>query len=123
MPLTHSDSRFPMTRKDCVSFAARVLTTAGRISIIHSDRAFQEMDTVVIFDEVFAPWEQIVLYRDIQRCNEAYARRGAVVHMTHQVVVKNIAKCEFMLGLASPMVNSIGAEVFQHMHEKLAEIW
>jgi 4-hydroxyphenylacetate 3-monooxygenase len=43
--------------------------------------------------------------------------------MTHQVIVKNIAKCEFMLGLASLMVNSIGAEIFQHIHEKLAELW
>jgi 4-hydroxyphenylacetate 3-monooxygenase len=43
--------------------------------------------------------------------------------MTHQVVVKNIAKCEFMVGLASLMVNAIGAEVFQHIHEKLAELW
>jgi 4-hydroxyphenylacetate 3-monooxygenase len=43
--------------------------------------------------------------------------------MTHQVVVKNIAKCEFLLGLASLMVNAIGTEVFQHIQEKLAEIW
>ena len=75
------------------------------------------------FDDVFVPWENVVLYRDIKRCNEAYSRTGAVVHMTHQVVVKNIAKCEFMLGLAYLMVNSIGAEIFQHIQEKLAEIW
>ncbi len=84
---------------------------------------FEEMDAVVIFDDVFVPWEQILLYRDIKRCNEAYSRTGAVVHMTHQVVVKNIAKCEFMLGLASLLVNSIGAEIFQHIQEKLAELW
>jgi 4-hydroxyphenylacetate 3-monooxygenase len=84
---------------------------------------FEEMDAVVVFDDVFVPWERIFLYKDIARCNEAYARTGAIVHMTHQVVVKNIAKSEFMLGLASLMVNSIGAEIFQHIHEKLAEIW
>ena len=84
---------------------------------------FEEMDAVVIFDDVFVPWEKVVLYRDVIRCNEAYARTGAVVHMTHQVVVKNIAKSEFILGLASMLVNSIGAEVFQHIHEKLAELW
>ena len=43
--------------------------------------------------------------------------------MTHQVVVKNIAKTEFLLGLASLLVNSIGAEIFQHIQDKLAEIW
>jgi 4-hydroxyphenylacetate 3-monooxygenase len=84
---------------------------------------FEEMDAVVVFDDVFVPWENVVLYRDVIKCNQAYARTGAVAHMTHQVVIKNIAKAEFMMGLASSMVNSIGVESFQHIHEKLAEIW
>jgi 4-hydroxyphenylacetate 3-monooxygenase len=81
------------------------------------------MDAVVVFDDVFVPWESVFLYRDVIKCNQAYARTGALAHMTHQVVVKNIAKCEFILGLASLLVNSIGAEIFQHIHEKLAELW
>ncbi len=84
---------------------------------------FEEMDAVVVFDDVFVPWENVLLYRDVERCNQAYARTGAVVHMTHQVIVKNIAKCEFMLGLAHLLVDAIGAEVFQHIQEKLAELW
>jgi 4-hydroxyphenylacetate 3-monooxygenase len=84
---------------------------------------FDEMDAVVVFDDVFVPWENVLLYRDIARCNQAYARTGAVVHMTHQVVVKNVAKAEFMLGLAHLLADSIGAEGFQHIQEKLAELW
>jgi 4-hydroxyphenylacetate 3-monooxygenase len=84
---------------------------------------FEEMDAVVIFDDVFVPWENVFLHRDIQRCNQVYARTGALAHMTHQVVVKNIAKCEFMLGLAALLVSALGAEVFQHIQEKLAEMW
>ena len=84
---------------------------------------FEEMDAVVVFDDVFVPWERVFLYRDVTRCNQAYVRTGAIVHMTHQVVVKNIAKCEFILGLAHLLVNAIGAEVFQHIQEKLAELW
>ncbi len=84
---------------------------------------FEEMDAVVVFDDVFVPWERVLLYRDVERCNQAYARTGAIVHMTHQVVVKNIAKCEFMLGLASLPVSAIGVEIFQHIQEKLAELW
>jgi 4-hydroxyphenylacetate 3-monooxygenase len=37
--------------------------------------------------------------------------------------VKNVAKCEFMLGLAASLVDAIGVEGFQHIQEKLAEIW
>jgi 4-hydroxyphenylacetate 3-monooxygenase len=81
------------------------------------------MDAVVVFDDVLVPWENVLLYRNVEHCNQAYARTGAVVHMAHQVVVKNIAKCEFLLGLASLLVDSIGVETFQHIQEKLAEIW
>jgi 4-hydroxyphenylacetate 3-monooxygenase len=84
---------------------------------------FEEMDAVVVFDDVFVPWENVFLHRDVERCNLAYARTGTVVHMSHQVVVKNIAKCEFLLGLAALMVDTIGVERFQHIQEKLAELW
>ena len=105
-------------------FICRESVDYGRSHFDHPlGSRFEEMDAVVVFDDVFVPWESVLLYRDVKRCNEAYARTGAVVHMTHQVVVKNIAKCEFLLGLASLMVSTIGAEVFQHVQEKLAEIW
>ncbi len=84
---------------------------------------FEEMDAVVIFDDVFVPWENVFLYRDVVRCNEAYARTGAIVNMSHQVVVKNIAKTEFLLGLTSLLAHMISIEGFQHIQEKLAEIW
>jgi 4-hydroxyphenylacetate 3-monooxygenase len=84
---------------------------------------FEEQDAVVIFDDVFVPWERVFLYRDVDRCNRAYAATGAVVHMSHQVLVRDIAKTEFLMGLASLMVDMIGVEKFQHIHEKLADIW
>jgi 4-hydroxyphenylacetate 3-monooxygenase len=84
---------------------------------------FEEMDAVVMFDDVHVPWENVLLYRDVERCNTAYARTGAAAGMAHQVVVKNIAKTEFLLGLAHLLVDTIGAEGFQHVQEKLAEIW
>jgi 4-hydroxyphenylacetate 3-monooxygenase len=84
---------------------------------------FEELDAVVIFDDVFVPWENVFLYRDVAACNQAYAATGAVVHMAHQVVCKNIAKSEFILGLISLMIDAIGIESFQHIHEKTAEVW
>jgi 4-hydroxyphenylacetate 3-monooxygenase len=84
---------------------------------------FEEMDAVVVFDDVHVPWENVLLYRDVDRCNAAHARTGALVGMAHQVVVKNIAKSEFVLGLASLLVDTIAVESFQHIQEKLAELW
>jgi 4-hydroxyphenylacetate 3-monooxygenase len=84
---------------------------------------FEEMDATVIFDNVKVPWENVFMYGDIPRCNGAIAATGAMVHMDYQAVGKNLVKTEFILGLASLLVNSIGAEAFQHIYEKLAEIW
>ncbi len=84
---------------------------------------FEEQDAVVIFDDVFVPWERVFMLRDVDRCNQAYAATGAVIHMSHQVVVKNIAKTEFLLGLASLMIDAIGIEKIQHVHEKVRDIW
>jgi 4-hydroxyphenylacetate 3-monooxygenase len=107
-----------------LKFICRESVDYGRSHFDHPlGSRFEEMDAVVTFDDVFVPWENVLLYRDINRCNQAYARTGAVVHMTHQVVVKNIAKSEFLLGLAHLLVDAIGAEGFQHIHEKLAELW
>ena len=105
-------------------FLCRESVDYGRSHFDHPlGSRFEEMDAVVVFDDVFVPWENVVLYGDVDLCNQAYARTGAVVHMAHQVVVKNIAKSEFVLGLAAVLVDTIAVERFQHIQEKLAEIW
>ena len=83
---------------------------------------FEEMDAVVVFDDVLVPWERVFLLGDVERCNKAFAATGAVGHMAHQVVTKNIAKAEFILGVASLMVEAIAIEQFQHVQGKIAEI-
>jgi 4-hydroxyphenylacetate 3-monooxygenase len=83
---------------------------------------FEEMDSVVIFDDVFVPWERVFLYGDPEVANGAFGASNAVLHMAHQVIEKNIVKTEFILGLVSLIIDTIGIEPFQHIHEKTAEI-
>lgn len=92
----------------------------------HVDRPlgsrFDELDAIVVFDDVVVPWERVFLKGDPERCNTVYGVTGAVVHMMHQVAIKNVAKTEFILGLACSMVELIQIDQFQHVQEKLAEI-
>jgi 4-hydroxyphenylacetate 3-monooxygenase len=107
-----------------LKFIARESFDYGRNHYDHPlGSRFEELDAVVVFDDVFVPWERVFLYKDVETCNQAYAATGAVAHMAHQVVCKNIAKTEFLLGLISLMIDSIGIESFQHIHEKTTEIW
>lgn len=84
---------------------------------------FEEMDAVAIFDNVFVPWERVFCYRDLEICALSYTATGATEHMAYQVICKNIVKTEFLLGLTLLMIDGAGLEKFQHIHEKMAEIW
>jgi len=95
----------------------------GRGPVDHPLAArFEEMDAVVIFDDVLVPWDRVFLLRDVERCSRVFAETRAVVHMAHQVVTKNVAKTEFVLGVVSLMVETIAIEQFQHVQEKVAEV-
>jgi 4-hydroxyphenylacetate 3-monooxygenase len=94
----------------------------GRSSSEHPlGSRFEEMDAIVIFDDVLVPWERVFLNARPDLCNAAFATTNAVIHMMHQVVCKNIAKAEFLLGVACLIVDAIGATEFPHVHEKISE--
>ncbi len=112
------------TNTQGLKFLVRESFDYGRSHYDHPlSSRFEELDSVVMFDDVFVPWERVMLYRDVDRCNAAYGRTGSLACMAHQVAVKNLAKTEFLMGLTSLLANSIGIEGFQHIQEKLAEIW
>ncbi len=83
---------------------------------------YEEMDAIVVFNDVVVPWNRVFALGDVNICNEAYNESNAVVHMTHQVVCKNVAKTEFILGLLQLMVETINISQYQHIHEKMSEV-
>lgn len=83
---------------------------------------FEEMDAMVIFDDVFVPNERVFLLGSPELCNAFYTETGATALMTHQVVVRTIAKSEFFLGLASEIASAIAIDGYQHIQEDLAEL-
>jgi 4-hydroxyphenylacetate 3-monooxygenase len=83
---------------------------------------FDEQDAVVIFDDVLVPWDRVFLLEDAERANTVSEATGAIVFMAHQATVREIAKAEFILGLATLMAETIGADQFPQVQEKLSEI-
>lgn len=81
---------------------------------------FEEMDAVVVFEDVLVPWERVFALEDIELCNNAYRETNAVVHMTHQVVIKNVAKTEFLLGVLTHMAETIAVDRYLHVRERIA---
>ena len=106
-----------------LKFICRESFDLGRSHFDHTLASrFEELDAVVVFDDVLVPWERVFLKGDVERCNAVHGATNAVVHMMHQVLVKNIAKTEFLLGLACSIVDTIQVDQFGHVQEKLAEI-
>jgi 4-hydroxyphenylacetate 3-monooxygenase len=83
---------------------------------------FDEQDAVVIFDDVLVPWERVFLLEDVEGANSLQEATSGIVFMAQQVIIKNIAKTEFVLGVASLIADTIGITEFQHVQEKIARI-
>jgi hypothetical protein len=61
---------------------------------------FDETDAMAIFDDGLVPWERVFIHRDAELCNGLYNRAGIMPQIMHQFSTKNLAKSEFMTGLA-----------------------
>jgi 4-hydroxyphenylacetate 3-monooxygenase len=83
---------------------------------------FDEQDAVVIFDDVLVPWDRVFLLEDVEGANTLQEATSGIVFMTQQVVVKDIAKTEFVLGVTSLIADTIGITEFQHVQEKIGKI-
>src|SRR3954451_7914028 len=69
---------------------------------------FEEMDCIVFFDNVVVPWERVFLLYDVDRLNRIPHVTHSTAHSAHQGAAKNLAKCEFVLGLALLMTQALG---------------
>ena len=83
---------------------------------------FEEMDAVAFFDNVLVPWERVFLLGDVEMCNNLQKATNRHIHSGHQVVTKNVAKCEFMLGVANLMTETLGSSQQSQVQQMIAEI-
>ena len=81
-----------------------------------------ETDAMVIFDNVLVPWERVFIYRDAEMCNGLYNRTGAMPQIMHQFSTKNLAKAEFMMGLAFAIAKATNIDQHLHVQGMLAEL-
>ncbi|HEX3861844.1 MAG TPA: 4-hydroxyphenylacetate 3-monooxygenase, oxygenase component [Stellaceae bacterium] len=83
---------------------------------------FEEMDCVVFFDDVLVPWERVFLLYDVERLNATPHVTHSTAHSAHQGAAKNLAKCEFVLGIALLMGQTLGNGHLPHTEERIGEL-
>src|SRR6195256_3380366 len=83
---------------------------------------FEEMDCIVFFDDVLVPWERVFLLYDVERLNATPHATHSTAHSAHQGAAKNLAKCEFVLGVALLMTQTLGNGHLPHTEERIGEL-
>jgi 4-hydroxyphenylacetate 3-monooxygenase len=83
---------------------------------------FEEMDCIVFFDDVLVPWERVFLLYDVDRLNATPTVTHSTAHSAMQGAAKNLAKCEFVLGLALLMTQTLGNAHLPHSEERIGQL-
>ena len=83
---------------------------------------FDEQDAVVVFDDVIVPWERVFILEDPERANRVNEGTDAIAFMAHQATVREVSKVEFVAGVVTLVAETIGADQFPQVQEKISEI-
>jgi aromatic ring hydroxylase len=81
------------------------------------------MDAVVIFDDVEIPKSRVFLDGDTVGYSEVITETGWRGHIMHQAFTRAYVKLSFALGLGHLLANTTGVVRFDHIQEKLGQIW
>jgi 4-hydroxyphenylacetate 3-monooxygenase len=71
---------------------------------------FDEVDATVVFDDVFVPWEQVFIHRDVDLVNAQFHESPSHTLANFQSLVRFTVKLEFMAGLALKLLEVHAAE-------------
>ncbi|HVA14661.1 MAG TPA: 4-hydroxyphenylacetate 3-hydroxylase family protein [Stellaceae bacterium] len=83
---------------------------------------FDENDAVIIFDNAFIPWENVLVYRDIERARRFYAASGFFNRYNLQAGTRLGVKLDFMCGLLAKGLAANGTDDFRGVQTLLGEV-
>lgn len=83
---------------------------------------YEEMDSVVVFDEVVVPWERVFYYNNEEVATSFPVKSAFHNFAMHQAITRQTIKLEFMLGIAELLVDTLNIRAYQHVQEKIAEM-
>ncbi|WP_026907300.1 4-hydroxyphenylacetate 3-monooxygenase, oxygenase component [Paucisalibacillus globulus] len=83
---------------------------------------YEEMDTIVVFDECLVPWERVFYYDNLPVSNTFATSSSFHPFSLHQAISRQIIKTEFILGVVQSIIDSINISDYLHVQEKASEI-
>jgi aromatic ring hydroxylase len=83
---------------------------------------FDENDAVVVFDEAFIPWENVLVYRDVEKATGFYPASGFMNRYTLQAGTRLAVKLDFVCGLIAKALEANGTAEFRGVQAQLGEL-
>lgn len=83
---------------------------------------FDENDSILVFDKVLVPWENVFIYGDIEKINAFFPASGFVPRFTLHGVTRLAVKLDFIAGLFSMAVEATGSKDFRGVQAAVGEV-
>ena len=81
-----------------------------------------ENDSILIFDKVLIPWENVFVYGDVDKINAFFPASGFIPRFTFQGCTRFAVKLDFIAGLLLKGVEVTGAKDFRGVQARVGEV-
>ena len=81
-----------------------------------------ENDSILVFDKVFVPYENVFAYGDIDKVNNFFPRSGFLPRFMFQGCTRLAVKLDFIAGLLLKAVEATGAKEFRGVQANVGEV-
>jgi 4-hydroxyphenylacetate 3-monooxygenase len=81
-----------------------------------------ENDSIIVFQDVFVPWENVFAYGDIEKVNNFFPRSGFLPRFMFQGCTRLAVKLDFIAGLLLKAVEATGAKDFRGVQAQVGEV-
>jgi 4-hydroxyphenylacetate 3-monooxygenase len=72
-----------------------------------------ENDSIIVFDKVLVPWENVFCYGDVDKVNKLFPRTGFLPRFMFQGCTRLAVKFDFIAGLLLKGIEATGAKDFR----------
>jgi 4-hydroxyphenylacetate 3-monooxygenase len=83
---------------------------------------FDETDSLVVFDDVFVPWEDVFIYRNIELTAGQFSATAAHVLGNTQAHIRSWAKLQFLVGLVKRCMDLSGRSSTSEIVAQLGDL-
>lgn len=81
-----------------------------------------ENDSIIVFDKVFVPWENVFAYGDIDKVNNFFPRSGFLPRFMFHGCVRLAVKLDFIAGVLLKAVEATGSKEFRGVQAQVGEV-